>query len=863
MAGVFAQRFGSLGWRRKVHNGQRNEVDEIRTNAPQEPNSFVGRERELDELHRLVGETRALTLYGAGGIGKTRLALRVIAGVVDEFPDGAWFVDLADLRQPDLVVSRLASVLGVGEEPGRPLLDTIADALASRQLLVALDNCEHLIEACARVCRRLLASSPGLRLLVTSREPLRVAGETVWQVHPLSVARDGAPVGAEDAVRYEAVRLFADRAAASLSGFTLSEANAGVVAALCRALDGIPLAIELAAARARTLSVEQIAARLVDRFGLLTTGDRAAPPRQQTLRAAIDWSHELLSVPEQVLLRRLSVFAGWSLEMAEQVCSDDRIPAGDVLDLLTALVDKSLVVREPEVLGQARYRLLDTIREYATVRLVEAGESAAFRARLRDYTVRVAEDNFAIGMALVPAPWSARVDVFRRYDVEVGNVWQVLSQCLAEGDVETGLRICTAVRPCWLVRGSFAEGGEWLDSFLALDAPAVPPGVRGAALVGRAQLALSSDRAAAEAAAEEGLELCRAAGDDFWTAAGLNLLAEIALHTGRTDAAASCADEALSIAQGAGDGWNEGYALGVRAAIAGLHDRLGEAQQLAKASISVMRRIDQQWGVARALLGLGDLARVRRDPDDAHGRYLEALAILREIDARPEIARCLAGLGRVAMDLGDAELARQHLAESIRLSQSTGSHIGMARGLEAFAALAVAQGQPERAVQLTAASTGLRDAAGLSALPGARAERYLASARRLGEVAVARLWAHGLELSADDAVALALIAPGRAAPQPGPLTAIGPGEAPAALPGTLTRRERQVAALVARGSTNRAIAGELFIAEATAARHVANIKNKLGFSKRAQIAVWAADKRLDPGEGENQHDAPDTKAGLV
>jgi predicted ATPase/DNA-binding CsgD family transcriptional regulator len=776
------------------------------------------------------------------------LALKVMSEMADEFPDGAWFVELGDLRQPDLVVSRVASVIGVSEEPGRPLLETLADALASRQLLLALDNCEHLIDACARVCQCLLASAPGLRLLATSREPLRVAAETVWQVQPLSVAPPGAPAAPEDADRYEAIQLFADRAAASLSGFVISPANAAVVAALCRALDGIPLAIELAAARVRALSVEQIGARLVDRFGLLTTGNRTAPPRQQTLRAAIDWSYGLLTSPEQVLLRRLSVFAGWSLEMAEQVCSDDYIPAADVLDLLTALVDKSLVVREPEVLGQARYRLLDTIREYAAVCLVEAGESAGFRDRLRDYTRGVAEVNMSVGMALTQAPWSARVDVFRRYDADIGNVWQVLTHCLADGDVETGLRICTAVRPCWLVRGTFAEGAEWLDSFLDLDGAAVPPEVRGAALVGRGQLALPSDRAAAEPAAEEGLELCRAAGDEFWTAAGLNLLSEIALHTGRTDEAASCADEALSIAQVAGDGWNEGYALGIQAALAGLQGRLREAQQLAKDSMGVMRRIDQQWGVARALLGLGDLARARRDPDDAHNRYLEALAILREIDARPEIARCLAGLGRVAMDLGEAELARGHLAESLRLSQSTGSRIGVARGLEAFAGLAVIEDRPELAVQLTGAATALRDVAGLSALSGARAERYLASARRLGEPAVTLLWKQGLALSTDEAVALALDAPHSAA-LPGPATGAGPGDLPAALPSTLTRRERQVVALIARGSSNKAIADELFISPTTAARHVANIMAKLGFNSRFQIAAWAADKQLDYNDG--------------
>ena len=828
-----------------------SEVTKIRIQAPQEPNNFVGRERELTELCELLGVTRALTLCGPGGIGKTRLAQRVLHTVATAFADGGCFVDLGDLWQPDLVISRVASALGVGEEPGRPMLDTLADAVAPRRLLLVLDNCEHLIDACAAVCQRLLDASPGLILITTSREPLRVAAETVWQVPPLSVAPAGPLESAEDAHRYEAIRLFADRAAASLPGFTIGPANVGAVAALCRALDGVPLAIELAAARVRALSVEQIAERLADRFGLLTTGNRTAPPRHRTLRATIDWSHDLLTPYEQVLLRRLAVFAGWSLEMAEQVCTDEDIPAAAILDLMAALVDKSLVVVESEVLGQARYRLLDSIREYAAARLEEAGETKTFQLRLRDYTVAVAERNLAVGLARIEAPWSARVDVFRRYDVEIGNVWLVLSGCLADGDAETGLRICTAVRPCWIVRGTFAEGSEWLASFLAVDAPDVPPEVRGAGLIGRAQLTLPSDPALARSLAEEGLALCREAGDAFWTASGLSLLAEVALHTGHVDDAAARADEALSIAQASGDGWNEGYALGIRAAIAGVKGNLREAQQLAKASIAVMRRIDQEWGTARALLGLGDLARVRKDPGDARRQYLEALVILREVDARPEMARCLAGLGRVAMDLGALALARQHLAESLRLSHTTGSRIGVARGLEAFAALAVREDRPELAVRLTAAAAALRDVAGLPALSGARTERYLASARHLGENTIARLWAQGLAMGSEEAVALAL--------DTGPelhgfgggdtvaLTALGSDHAATAPPGALTPREREVVELVASGRSNKAIAEQLFISPATAARHVANIMAKLGFNSRAQIAAWSADRR-DPGD---------------
>jgi predicted ATPase len=516
-------------------------VDQVLSSF-EEPNSFVGRERELDELRGFARSMRAVTLCGSGGIGKTRLALRVLAGLTEDFPDGVWFIELGDLRQPDLVVSRVASVIGVEEEPGRPLLDTLADALRPRRLLLALDNCEHLIDSCARLCHRLLASSQGLRVLATSREPLRVAAETVWQVPPLSLPEPGAAEAPAELGRYEAIRLFSDRAAASLPGFALGPDNLPAVAALCRSLDGVPLAIELAAAWVRVLSVEQIVARLDDRFRLLTSGDRTAPPRQRTLRAAIDWSHDLLADREQVLLRRLSVFAGWSLEMAEQICSGNDLPAADVLDLLATLADKSLVVVDAEAHGQTRYRMLDTIREYAASRLAEAGEAAMMPGRLRDYTLHEVEHLMQVGMALIPAPWSARVDVFRRFDADADNLRQVLSHCLASEDAETGLRICTAARPVWIVRGSFAEGAEWLDSFLGLDASAVPAAVRGPALVGRAQLALASDPAGAEAGAAEGLELCRAAGEESWMSAALNLLAEASLHAGRADEAAARAD---------------------------------------------------------------------------------------------------------------------------------------------------------------------------------------------------------------------------------------------------------------------------------------------------------------------------------
>jgi predicted ATPase/DNA-binding CsgD family transcriptional regulator len=823
-------------------------IDQVR-NSSEEPNSFVGRERELDELRRFVRSTRALTLCGPGGIGKTRLALRVLAEMADDFPDGVWFIELGDLRQPDLVVSRVASVIGVDEEPGRPLLDTLADALKPRRLLLALDTCEHLIDSCARLCHRLLASSQGLHVLATSREPLRMAAEAVWQVPPLTLPQPGAPEAAEELFRNEAVRLFGDRAEASLPGFAVGVGNVSAVSALCRSLDGVPLAIELAAAWVRVLSVEQIVARLDDRFRLLTSGDRTAPPRQRTLRAAIDWSYDLLADREQVMLRRLSVFAGWSLEMAEQVCSSDDIPAADVLDLLAALADKSLVVVDSGVNGQTRYRMLDTIREYAAARLAAAGEAAVLHRRLRDYTLHETERLMRMGMARVLAPWAVTVQTFRRFDTDLGNLRQVLGRCLAGGDAETGLRICTAAGPVWIVRGLFAEGAEWFDSFLSLGGPEVPAAVRGPAMVGRAQLALASDPVGAQVRAAEGLELCRGAGADFWTATALNLLTEVALHGGRGGEAADRADETLEVAHTAGDRWNEGYALGTMAAAAGQRGDLAEAQRLGEAALAIMRGIDQQWGVARTLLGLGDLARLTGDTDGAGRRYEEALVILREVNARPEMARCLAGLGRIAMDQGEIAAARLHLTESIELSRSTGSRIGAIRGVEAFAALAVAEGRPEWAVQLAAAAAALRAAAHLPPRPKAWADRYLAVASDLGQDAVVRLWEQGSGLDASAAVELALEGGGQP-PVAGSVSAAPPEPATRlAAPGGLTPRELEIVALIAKGRSNKAIGEELVISPATAARHVANIMLKLGFSSRAQIAAWAVRESGDAPAG--------------
>src|SRR5215831_16504666 len=389
-------------------------------NLPAEPNSFIGRERDLAELARLLGEVRALTLSGPGGIGKTRLAVRLARDVLsgggangDEGPGGpdeAWLVELADWHGP--VAQAVAAALGVREEQGVPLPQTLAEALRSRHMLLILDTCEHQVSDCATLVQLLLARCPWLQIIATSREPLRVRGETVWRVPPLDLPPDGARDA--ELAAHEAVRLFAARAAEARPGFVLTSDNTASVARLCRTLDGIPLGIELSAARVRALSIEQIADRLRDRFRLLNSGDRTAPLRQQTLRATVDWSFELLDEAEQMLLRRLAVFSGWNLDMAEQVCSDEAMPADAVLGLLISLIDKSLVVLDGEAAGDARYRLLDTIREYAAERLAAAGEESRLFLRHRECILTLVEDTASRMFRRGSPPWPARLAVFRR-----------------------------------------------------------------------------------------------------------------------------------------------------------------------------------------------------------------------------------------------------------------------------------------------------------------------------------------------------------------------------------------------------------------------------------------------------------------
>ncbi len=834
-------------------------------NLPAEPNSFIGRERDLAELVAILGRVRALTLCGPGGIGKTRLALRLAAMLATSYPDGVWIVDLADVEvaaagptepaetaddQPpgggsdpalnDRLVPLLTAALGIRHEPDRLLADTLTEALRPRSALLILDTCEHLVQACAELVQRLLAGCPGLRVIGTSREPLGVRGEIIWRVPPLGLppaaGEDTAAAG--DAALYEAVQLFVERAAAVRPGFALDESNLAAVIDICRTLDGVPLAIELAAAWVRTLSPEQISSRLADRFELLALGNRAAPPRQQTLRATVEWSYDLLTRAERLLLCRLSVFHGWGLRMAELVCADEQMPADEVLDLLRALIDKSLVSLDAELNGTARYRLLDTVRELAAEQAIAAGEMPGMRLAHRDCTLALAETIASQAFVRGEPSWTERVAMYHRVRADRANLQLALGYCVQRGDAEEGLRMCDALSGSWLASGDVAEGAGWLDRLLAIDA-AVSPGVRSRALAVRAELAfeqLDYDGAVeyARACLESG-----AACKDGNPAGGFRLLALTELMSGRPAEALAHADAAVASARQLADEWEEGISLATRAAALAGQGQLAEAEDALQQALEVLTD-NNGWGVANVLYGLGRVARARRDNDGAARYFQAALDLFRQIDARPEMARCLAGMGWVALAQGDLAVASACLPESMQLSLAAGHRLAIARGLQALAALAEASGDLARAVRLAGAAQPVFEAIGPlpSAAAGRRLDRLLGSAdSALGAAVATSLLAEGRAMSPHQAVQLASV------PLPEPVAPGTNGHGPGGhrTGGQLTDREMEVARLAARGITNRGIGQELFISQATAARHIANIFTKLGVSSRAQLVAWMAD----------------------
>ena len=631
-------------------------LDTTPNNLPLQLTSFVGRERELGEVKKLLAGTRLLTLVGSGGIGKTRLSLQACGDLLDDYPDGVWYVELASLGDERLVPQAVASTLGLREETGRPLVEAITAFIRGRKLLIFLDNCEHVSLACAGLASQLLGSSASLTILTSSREPLRVAGETTYTVPPLSMpGRSQVTVAALG--QYEAARLFIERVLAVQPDFQLDPQRASAVADVCDRLDGIPLAIELAAVHARVLSVESIAQRLIDRLRLLTRGSRTALPRQQTLRASIDWSYELLLPGERQLLCRLSVFAGgWSLEAAEVVGAGEAAsPSSDVLDLLSNLVEKSLVSRAAD---GVRYFLLNTVREYAQERLQESGAEQATRSLHLAYFLSLAEDVAAAGRS--------RNGGFEQLDVERENLFAAFESCaLVEEGAAFGLRLAHVLKHWLLSRGLLALGYR-----LIVDAVA---------------------RAAAE---EHDVARCRALFD-----AG-----ELAFLTGKYEAARQHAQESVALADRIGHEPGRADALRLLGFVSLAYGASDDARTSFESALAISRRLGHKSQLAAALNGLGEFHRSVKDWQAALPLYREAIALDREVGDRRRLAVHLCNLAAALIASEDEEHPGTVLLEALDIAEDISSKQVGRVVLEYCACLAAIRGDWENAAGLYGAA---------------------------------------------------------------------------------------------------------------------------------------------------------------
>ena len=714
--------------------------------------SFIGRTAELDEVRRLLASTRLLTLTGAGGIGKTRLALAALERSPSGFADEVRVVELASISDGALVERAVSSAFGIQEQPGRPLAEALPAIIGDRPVLLMLDNCEHLAAACAALTSALLENCPTLRVLATSRAPLGLPGEIAWRVPALEVGDWGTSTPLRVTDVPDAVRLFEERASAASPGFVLSERTAAVVGQICRRLDGIPLAIELAASRVKVLSVEQIAARLDDRFRLLTGGPRGSTlPRQQTLRAAMDWSHDLLAAEEQALLRRLSVFSGGcGVEAAEAVCAGEPGDADLLLDVLSSLVDQSLLVAEVQV-EAARYRLLETVRQYAAERLAASGEDQEIRRRhavwLRDWAV-----------GLEPHLRGPRqAETFDQMEREHDNIRAALAWCSADPEMAAiGLHLAAALRLFWIYRGHSTEGRRWLARLLAAGHSA-PATVRAQALDGAAAMSHGQgDLAAARGFQEQALALWRELDEPRGLAVALNMLGLIARSEGDFARGLEALEESLGYMRQVGNDWGAATVLNNLGATAIEMGDLDRARMYHTESLTIKRALGDRAGIAVSLHNLAEIAKMEGDHALVAELMEETLALWRALESKPRIAHALHSLGMASMRLSDTEQAARHLRESVSLFQEVDDRGGIAMCLEGMAAVLGATGQPGGAARLLGAAEALREVLGVPVLPTDRAEYDRAVERAqagIDDRAFRSAWAAGRLLTPDEAVA--------------------------------------------------------------------------------------------------------------
>ena len=752
-------------------------------NLPAEASSFIGRRREIAEVRKKLTEARLVSLVGPGGVGKTRLAIRAATDLGRGFRGGGWLVELAEVLDPALVSNALMAALDLRDQAAAEPLALVLSYLQDKELLLVVDNCEHLLGAAAQVVTDMMRAAPGVRVIATSREPLSVPGEHVVPVPPLELP---SPQAAESLARLrqnETVMLFTQRAAAAAGTFELTAANQAAVADLCRRLDGLPLAIELAAVRTRVLTAEQILDRLTDRFGLLTGGSRAALPRHQTLRTTIEWSHDLLSGGERAVLRRSCAFAGrFTLEDVESVCTSQDVPAAQALDLLSSLVDKSLVMKE-DAKGLACYRLHETMREFAALKLAEAGEQEAVELRCAEYYRSRCRRSALEGNRLLEwLEWA---------DLEIDNIRAVLQRCLARADAEVGIDLARSLGWYWITRAT-TEGMRWLDEFLASGGGS--PEARAWALFMRGFLAvLKADPAAARPALRAAVAAARPGGQQDLLVQALCMASIAENMVGDRASARRLLDEAQGITTGVAH---------------------------APGTLAVLQ--------ARALGGFFEA-----DLDAVRSAASDGVRVAREAGDLYRLEVMLLNLGSAALIVGDLSEARPQLAEALRIAQQIDDRVAQFYLLDAFGCHAALSGQARRAAQLLGAAGTARAEAGANVMP------FLAPLlAQAGESAAAALGAAkfeaeleaGKRLSRDAALGLAL----------GKTAHVAVAASDDASAGLLGKREADVARLVTDGLTNKQIGARLFISERTVDSHVRSILNKLGFNSRAQIAAWMA-----------------------